>query len=78
MSDTVKRINRYFKSAIKSDIDNLLSKILLSERQEKIFEMYFIKKNDIGYIADTLFVSVSVINCELRVIREKIERVILN
>ena len=43
MSDTVKRINRYFKSAVKSDIDELLSKILLSERQEKIFEMYFIK-----------------------------------
>lgn len=76
MSDTVKRINRYFKTAVKSDIDNLLSKIILSERQEKIFEMYFIKKNDIGYIADALYVSVSVINCELRVIREKILRVI--
>ena len=76
MSDTVKKINHYFKTAVKSDIDNLLSKIILSERQEKIFEMFFIKKNDIGYIADSLFISPSVVNVELRLIRRKIERVI--
>ena len=76
MSDTVKRINRYFKTAVKSDIDNLLSKIVLSERQEKIFEMYFIKKNDIGYIADSLYISPSVVNVELRLIRRKIEKII--
>lgn len=48
----------------------------LTERQSKIFDMFYIQKKDIRFIADTLYVSVSVINCELRLIREKMLRVI--
>lgn len=76
MSATVTKINRVFKCLTKVELDELLSKIVLSERQSKIFDMFYIQKKDIGFIADTLYVSVSVINCELRLIREKMLRVI--
>lgn len=48
----------------------------MSERQERIFDMFYVKKNDIGFIADSLNVCVSVVNDELRLIRGKILRVI--
>lgn len=76
MSATVTKINRVFKCLTKVELDELLSKIVLSERQSKIFDMFYIQKKDIGFIADTLYVSVSVINCELRLIREKMMKVI--
>lgn len=76
MSATVTKINRVFKCLTKIELDEILSKIVLSERQSKIFDMFYIQKKDIGFIADTLFVSVSVINCELRLIRGKVLRVI--
>lgn len=76
MSAIVKTVNIFLRTASKSEVNELLSKIVLSERQLKIFDMFYIKKKDIGFIADTLYVSISVINCELRLIREKVLRVI--
>lgn len=70
--ESVRNINSFFKSANRSSIDNLLSKIVFSERQEKIFNMFYIKKYDIGFIADMLNVCESVIKRELRAIRIKI------
>ena len=57
MSIITKRINRFFKDATKEDVNKLSDKILLSERQEKIFTMFYIKKQSINFIADSLFVS---------------------
>lgn len=76
MSATVKKINGYFKAAVKSDIELLKNNILLSERQERIFDMFYLKKQDICFIADSLYISPSVVKVELRLIRGKIERVI--
>lgn len=76
MSNQIKKINGFFRNALKSDVDNVKNNIVLSERQCKIFEMFYIKKNDIGFIADSLNVCVSVVNEELRLIRGKILRVI--
>ncbi len=76
MFKTVRAINGWFRSAKKSDIDNVLSEIILSERQEKIFGMFYLKKQDINFIADTLFVSPTVVNVELRAIRDKIYAII--
>ena len=75
MSIITKRINRFFKDATKEDVNRLSDKILLSERQEKIFTMFYIKKQNINFIADSLFVSTMTINNELKAIRKKISKV---
>lgn len=76
MSKDIKRINRFFRTALKSDVENVKDCLAMSERQERIFDMFYVRKNDIGFIADSLNVCVSVVNDELRLIRGKILRVI--
>lgn len=76
MLTTVRTVNEWFKTATRADVETMLKKILLSERQDKIFEMFYVKRHDIGFIADTLYVSVSVINSELKAIRNKMLKVI--
>lgn len=72
----IKRINQFFKTATRADVNNLLSKIILTERQTRIFEWFYIKDMNIGFIADSLNCSSSVISEELKLIRDKIERAI--
>ena len=72
----VRRINHWFSKATREDVNNLLSKIILSERQTRIFEMFYLKRQTIGYIADYLGTSQPVICRELSVIRDKILTVI--
>ena len=76
MSQEVKKINRFVKTAVKSDIDELSPKLLLTERQETIFNMYYIKDKDINFIADTLGVCNIVISNELKIIRKKMAKVL--
>ena len=77
MYSIVRTINAYFKIATRADVNDLLSKIILSERQTRIFEMFYIKRQNIGFIADTLGFSERVISEELDLIRRKISTVIL-
>ena len=72
----VRTINAYFKIATRADVNELLSKIILSERQTRIFEMFYLKRQNIGFIADTLGFSERVISEELDLIRCKILSVI--
>lgn len=72
MYSSVKQINLFFKSATKENVDSILEQIILSDRQKTIFEMFYLRKKDIGYIADTLNVCRVVIDKELKAIREKI------
>ena len=76
MHSIVRTINAYFKIATRADVNELLSKIILSERQQRIFEMFYIKRQNIGFIADTLGFSERVISEELEIIRHKILAVI--
>lgn len=76
MSELTKRINQFFRTAIRSEVESIESSIVLSERQERIFKMYYIKKNSVSFISDTLCVCPMVINKELKVIREKIAKII--
>lgn len=76
MSELIKFINSFFKNAIKSDIENVKNKIVLSERQEIIFEMYYIKDKNINFIADSLNICPMVINNELKIIRKKIAKIL--
>jgi len=72
----IKEINNYFKTATRADVNDLLGKMILSERQTRIFEYFYIKDMNIGFIADTLNCSQSVVNNELNEIRCKICKVI--
>jgi hypothetical protein len=74
VSRIVKAINDFFRNALKKDIDGVKEKIMLTERQNVIFKMFYLDGKDIGFIADTLCVCPMVINNELKKIRIKIAK----
>jgi predicted DNA-binding protein YlxM (UPF0122 family) len=77
MSKTVvKVINSFFRCCTKAESDLIKSKIVLTERQSRIFELYYIKKQSVDYIADSLGFCQRVIKKELEAIRTKIIRVL--
>lgn len=76
MSVVTKKINDFFHYALKKDVDKIKSDIVLSDRQLKIFEMFYIQKHDINFIADSLCVCRMVVNNELKVIRTKIAKIL--
>lgn len=76
MSQLLKRINNFTKTAVKSDIDKIKDDLLLSDRQDKIFHMYYIRRLDINFIADELGVCSLVVSNELKTIRKKLAKVL--
>lgn len=74
--DKVKLINSYFKFADKNKIAELKNKVLFSDRQNTIFDLYYVQGKDCGFIADSLCVCPGVITKELHTMREKMVRVI--
>lgn len=76
MSTDVKRINSFFRTALTKEVDAVRKEINLSERQEEIFERFYIKKQDIGFIADDLNTCSTTVNGELKNIRAKMIKVI--
>ena len=76
MSTKSKAVNIFFKTAIKSDVDKIKEEIILSDRQDKIFTMYYLQRKDINFIADSLYLSASVVSRELKTIRDKILRIL--
>ena len=72
MYSIVKQINLFFKNANKESVNNVLDQIILSDRQKTIFEMFYLRKKDIGFIADNLNVCRVIIDKELNTIRQKI------
>ncbi len=76
MYTTVRKINEFFKNANKADVDKILSAVLFTERQQNVFDMYYIKKKDVGFIADTFCCSQVVVYKELQIIRNKIAKLL--
>ena len=76
MSQFVKDINKFTKNAVKSEMDKVKEELLLSDRQDKIFHMYYIRRLDINFIADELGVCPLVISNELKTIRKKLAKVL--
>ena len=72
MSEIVKCVNKFFKYATKPQVDYILNNTLLSERQTDIFYRFFIKKQDLNFIADTLGICPRIVTKELSIIRHKI------
>lgn len=75
MSEITKKINRFFKTAVKSDVDRIESGVVFTDRQRQIYTMFYLKRQDINFIADTLCVCPDVVNAELRTIRQKMVKV---
>ena len=71
-SSRVKKVNSFFRTASRSDVDKVKDSIILTDRQETIFQMYYIQGKDVNFIADSLYISASVVCRELKVIRCKI------
>ena len=76
MSEIIKSINLFFNFVIREDVEKVRNDIILSERQMKIFNMFYLEKHDINFIADSLGVCSMVINNELKVIRIKLMKII--
>lgn len=76
MSTKVKAVNSFFANADKADVDTIKDRMILTDRQDTIFRMFYIQGRDINFIADSLYISASVVNRELRRIRDKILRIL--
>lgn len=76
MSELTKKINGFFKLATRKEVQEIKDKIYISEHLEKVFTMYYIEKKSIDYIADTTGYGIRKINKDLRLIREKINRLL--
>ena len=72
MSTTSKTVNAIFRDAIRKDVEGLPYALLLTDRQEKIFVMFYLERKDINFIADTVGCCPRVVQKELRIIRSKI------
>jgi hypothetical protein len=49
--------------------------LVLSDRQAEIFDMFYVKKKDVNFIADSLHYCAMVVNIELRRIRNKLMKI---
>lgn len=76
MSKDSIKVNAYFKAAVKRDVDFIKDNIILTDRQSQIFEMYYLKKQNIDFIADSLYSSRSAICTDLKIIRDRIMKLI--
>ena len=72
LKKNIRKLNQFFKYAGKKEFSYILDNIVLSERQETVFLLFYVKKYDINYIADTLNICPRVIGTELSIIRDKI------
>ena len=72
MSTTSKTVNGFFRDAVRKDVEGLAYELLLSDRQLRIYDMFYLQKQDINFIADTVGCSATVVQRELRRIRKKL------
>lgn len=76
MSQSVRKINDFFRTAVRKDVEGIKDDLLLSDRQEEIFHMYYIRRLDLNFIADSMGVCPLVISNELKAIRKKLVKVL--
>lgn len=74
MSKETKRINKYFKTATRPEIQNLFDQLALPPELRIIAEMRYSQEKDLGYIADVVHCSRSKIDKDLSRIRAKISK----
>jgi len=72
----IKKINDFFRTAIRKDIENIENELLFTEIQAKIFRMFYINRKDIGFISDELGFSRDAVDKQLKYIRMKILKIL--
>ena len=76
MSELSKRVNEFFRLATKSEISKIKDELYFSDHLLKVFEMFYIQKKDIDFIAYKTNYSRGKIEADLRLIRKKLNRFI--
>lgn len=76
MSELVLRINKFFRVATKSEINAAIDQLVLTDRQRTILTMFYLKKQNIDYIADEIGFCSNVVDRELQIIRKKLDPII--
>ena len=74
MSSQTKAINEFFRLALKEDVESILDRLVLTERQRWIFDLKYVHGHDINYIADMIGTSSYSVDKELKRIRSKIAK----
>lgn len=76
MSELTKKINQFFRLATRKDVQEIKDKIYISDHLEEVFNLYYLQHKSISYIADTTGYDISKINRDLKLLREKINKII--
>lgn len=76
MSELSKRVNEFFKLATKSEVTKIKEELYFSDHLQEVFDMFYIQKKDIDYIAYKTNFSKGKIEADLRLIRKKLSRLI--
>jgi hypothetical protein len=76
MSELTKKINQFFRLATRKEVQEIKDKIYISEHLEQVFDMYYLQKKNIGYIADITGYGTTKINHDLKLLREKINKLL--
>lgn len=76
MSELSKRVNEFFKLATKSEITKVKDELYFSDHLQKVFQMFYIEKKDIDFIAYKTNYSKGKIEADLRLIRKKLSKLI--
>lgn len=72
MSEQVRQINQYFREALKTEIDDMAEQLALSDFQYDVFYRYYVRKQNLDFIADEVGKSSDSIAKTLKHIRKKI------
>lgn len=76
MSELSKRINQFFREATRQEVKVVKDNIYISEHLEQVFNMFYLEKKDIDFIAYKTGWSRGKIEADLRLIRSKISKII--
>ena len=76
MSELSKKVNRLLKDATKAEVKEIKDKIYISEHLEEVFDMFYLQKLEINFIAYKLGYSKGKIEADLRLLRSKLSKLL--
>ena len=76
MSELTKKINQLFRLATRKEVQEIKDKIYISDHLEEVFNLYYIQHKNVGYIADITGYGERKIKADLKLIRDKINKVL--